>query len=232
MNNYFRWLIIALLLCCSPFSYAGGIVLGATRVIYPSDQKQISLSIRNSDEKKSFLIQSWAEEDNKKSRNILITPPLMVMKPRRENTLRIIYVGSALPADRESLFWLSVKSVPEKSEALAESNTLQLAVVSRIKLFYRPEALRDDPDSAWQSLRFSRSGAQLTVHNPTPFWMTVINLSVGGQAIDNVMVAPRSQQTLPQRVNSGDIFYQTINDYGAHTPKTRGAMQGTAAVQP
>ncbi|RFM85204.1 fimbrial chaperone protein FimC, partial [Salmonella enterica subsp. enterica serovar Heidelberg str. CFSAN002075] len=38
---------------------AGGIALGATRVIYPSAAKQTSLAISNSDTQERYLVNSW-----------------------------------------------------------------------------------------------------------------------------------------------------------------------------
>lgn len=40
---------------------AGGIALGATRVIYPSAAKQTSLAISNSDTQERYLVNSWIE---------------------------------------------------------------------------------------------------------------------------------------------------------------------------
>lgn len=57
-----RKIITALLIIfCSSISiqaYAG-IALGATRVIYPADQKQVKLSVINNEDNGIFLIQSW-----------------------------------------------------------------------------------------------------------------------------------------------------------------------------
>jgi len=62
----FRRAITALILsfaAISPsLSLAGGVSLGATRVIYPGMAKQTSLSITNSDQKTRYLIQSWIED--------------------------------------------------------------------------------------------------------------------------------------------------------------------------
>ncbi len=45
---------------------------------------------------------------------------------------------NALPQDRESLFYLNVREIPPKPD---KPNVLQLAMQSRIKLFYRPAAI-------------------------------------------------------------------------------------------
>ena len=55
-----------------------------------------------------------------------------------KNLERIVMTGS-LPQGQESLFWLNIKAIPSASKQM---NSLQIAVKTRIKLIYRPEALR------------------------------------------------------------------------------------------
>ena len=50
----------------------GGISLGATRVIYPTDAKQVSLAIVNSNNKERLLINSWIENNlDEKSKDFI-----------------------------------------------------------------------------------------------------------------------------------------------------------------
>lgn len=41
---------------------AGGFGLGVTRLIYPAESKQITLSVQNSGDNTSYLIQSWVDD--------------------------------------------------------------------------------------------------------------------------------------------------------------------------
>lgn len=53
-----------------------------------------------------------------------------------------------LPADRESVFYFNVREIPPKSN---KPNTLQIALQTRIKLFWRPKALENTSmKSPWQ----------------------------------------------------------------------------------
>ncbi len=207
---------------------AGGIGLGATRVIYPADAKQTSLSITNSDTKERYLVNSWVENNRgEKDKSFIVTPPLFVSESKSENTLRIIYAGQPLPADRESLFWMNVKAIPSVDKNTVESNNvLQLAILSRIKLFVRPKNLQMQPEEAVKQLRFSRSGGYISLHNPSPYYISTVNLKVGNEKLPNTMVAPKSvaKVTVPANL-SGRISYQTVNDYGAVTPVQAGVMQ-------
>jgi fimbrial chaperone protein len=219
--------MLCLLLTCFNVHAAGGVALGATRVIYPADAKQTSLSINNSDDKERYLVNSWIENNRgEKDKKFIVTPPLFVSEPKSENTLRIIYAGPPLPTDRESIFWMNVKAIPSVDKSnLAGNNVLQLAILSRIKLFIRPKNLQMQPDEAFKQLRFSRSGEHLSIHNPSPYYISTVNLKVGNEKLANTMVAPKSvaQVTVPATLK-GTISFQTVNDYGAVTPVQKGAM--------
>ena len=207
---------------------AGGIGLGATRVIYPADAKQTSLSITNSDKTERYLVNSWVENNlGAKDKSFIVTPPLFVSEPKSENTLRIIYVGQPLPTDRESIFWMNVKAIPSVDKNSVENrNVLQLAIMSRIKLFVRPKNLPMQPEDAVKQLRFTRSGGHLSIHNPSPYYVSTVNLKVGNDKLPNTMVAPKSvAQVAVAAGMQGKITFQTVNDYGAVTPVQAGQMQ-------
>lgn len=216
--------VVMSVLACAGNAQAG-VALGATRVIYPSDQKQVSLAVTSNDDKSTYLIQSWVENvENKKDMRLVITPPLFVMQGKKENTLRIIdATNKGLPQDRESLFWINVKAIPSMNKSLVQENTLQLAILSRIKLFYRPLGLKVAPEKAPEQLRFKRNGNILAINNPTPYFITVTSLNAGTRILENTMVPPFGNSTVAVPGDAGsEITYQTINDYGALTPKLKG----------
>lgn len=230
MNTLFKsgWIVGLLFIITLPAHAAGGIALGATRVIYPASAKQTSLSITNSDGKERFLVNSWIENSHgEKEKAFVVTPPLFVSEPKSENTLRIIYAGQPLPTDRESLFWMNVKAIPSvDKQSLAGKNVLQLAILSRIKLFVRPENLSGLAEDAPGLLQFSRAGQHLKITNPTAYYITLVNLQVGAQKLDNVMVAPKnSAQLLLPSTAQGSVTFQTVNDYGAVTSAKTVSLQ-------
>lgn len=213
-----------LMMISLPAQASGGIALGATRVIYPADAKQTSLAITNSNKQERYLVNAWIENDRgQKEKTFAVTPPLFVSEPDSENTLRIIYAGPQLPADRESLFFMNVKAIPSVNKANLEGkNVLQLAILSRIKLFVRPKNLAMPPEEALSQLRFERAGNQLKISNASPYYVTLVNLQLGGQKLENIMIAPKNsaQQALPAGA-SGALSWQSVNDYGAITPARR-----------
>ena len=134
--------------------------------------------------------------------------------------------NNQLPQDRESLFWMNVKAIPSMDKSKLTENTLQLAIISRIKLYYRPAKLALPPDQAAEKLRFRRSANSLTLINPTPYYLTVTELNAGTRVLENALVPPMGESTVKLPSDAGsNITYRTINDYGALTPKMTGVME-------
>ncbi|HDR1956306.1 TPA: molecular chaperone [Enterobacter hormaechei] len=224
----FSLLVITAIPCTA---VQAGLVIGGTRFIYNSKDASITFQVKNTSQN-PYLVQSKIiSEDGK---NILgttgltpptdvpfiATPPLFPLKAGRENVVRIMYTAGNLPKDRESVFWLSVTGIPGTKEK-ARDNTLQIAVRNRIKLFYRPEGLPGRSADAYRQLSWSHTGSNVTVKNPTPYYVTLYNLTVNGtQRPDAGMVAPFSSRTQPWCPASGEcaLQWQTIDDYGAVMP--------------
>lgn len=220
MISYFKnsaWILFFILF--SGFGYSAssqntGIALGATRVIYPLNAKQTSLSVINHSPKERFLINSWVENENGKEKNFVITPPLFVMESNSENTLRIVNLADNLPKDRESIFWLNVKAIPSvDKDSLEGKNVLQLAILSRIKLFVRPDNLSIQTEDAAEQIKINQKGGTIYIDNPSPYYTTLVNIVLDGHPLDNVMVAPFTIHRV-QGKSGQKLTYQSINDYG------------------
>lgn len=148
--SFMATVLLLLLFACHSTIANAAVALGATRVIYLANQKQVLLPVTNNDPASVYLIQSWIENaGDQKDTQFVITPPLFSMQGKKENTLRIINATNhQLPGDRESLFWVNVKAIPAMEKDQKNENTLQLAIISRIKMFYRPTHLAMAPEEA------------------------------------------------------------------------------------
>lgn len=204
---------------------AGGVSLGATRIVYPSDSRQITLPVNNSDTESRYLIKSWVEDsEGKKTTDFTVTPPLFMIGPKNENIVSIKFTGArSLPGDRETLYWFNSQAIPEQDSKKLE-NVLQLASLSRIKLFVRPSKLEMKPVEAPEHIRFSRKGGELVVHNPTPYYITLVSFTDSNNVLPNTMVPPKASLSV-KSAGKGNITFRTINDYGAVTPVQNGVMK-------
>lgn len=224
--------IFAFFLCACVHSVQAGVVIGGTRIIYPEKQSEVQISLKNKDKDERYLVQSWVSNVDETKAPFVITPPIYKLEENRKTLLHVIYTGEgkALPQDRESIFIMNVKSVSAIPSELKNKNTLQFAVKTKIKLFWRPEKLSDGAaDTAWEKLQFRRQGNQLVAKNPTPFYISFGKLTVGGKDVSppndkktpsalTMMVAPFSENYFPlSRESGGEVSWTAINDFGAET---------------
>lgn len=216
-----RSLIVAGVLCTILSQSAqAAIALDRTRAVFNGGEKNLVMNISNENKKEPYLAQSWLEDAQGKKLTdyLMVTPPMQRVEPGAKSVIRVTALPSAasLPQDRESLFYFSVREVPPRSD---RSNVLQLALQTKIKLFYRPANIAPE--------RFSRHDDKLVLHkvnggfrveNPTPYYMTLLGItSQGSRAVEKgfkpVMIAPMSSETVVSSVTTQPRII-TINDFG------------------
>ncbi|WP_368893811.1 molecular chaperone [Kluyvera ascorbata] len=224
-------IVVMVLICWTNIALAG-VVVGGTRIIYSSNQAEAQIMLKNKDNDKRYLVQSWISNIDDSKAPFIVTPPIYKLDENRQTLLHIIYTGNkaALPQDRESLFMANIKSVSAIPEELRDNNTLQFAIKTKLKLFYRPSSLNEnEAKTAWQSLQFSRSQNQLVVKNPTPFYVTFGQLTVAGKVVKSeaeqntpsaltMMVMPFGEKRFPlSSALKGSVTWSAINDFGSDT---------------
>lgn len=193
---------------------SAAISLSATRIIYQEKQKEASINvISNSD--KDTLIQSWLERDgnNMAPPPFAVTPPLAKIKGNQQQLLRILYQGSGLSQDKESVFWLSVQEIPQQVEG---QNKLQMALRQRIKLFYRPIGLVGTASLAPTKLRVKYINNRLKIYNPTPYYINMVSFRQGSLDVNGKMIAPGDVITIAALGVKmvGEFDMTVINDFG------------------
>ena len=225
-----RSLLLALLFVCG--AVQAGVIVGGTRVIYDGSKREASLSVRNPD-KQAYLIQAWTDSNGPEGKEkdtpkppFVVTPPLFRLESGAENLMRIIRSGGTLPEDRESVFWMNVKSIPSMPETA--KNVLQIAVKTRIKLFYRPAGIRAPVLDDYKKLSFHRSGNQLEVTNPTPYYVSFNQVRVGSSLLTEsfMMAAPKgtSRFSLPAAATGGQVVWKAISDFGGETAEITSSL--------
>jgi len=213
------------LLCCFSLAHAG-IQLGATRAILAAPAKETSITVNNRDAE-DIMIQTWVEADGDEGQDVpfAITPALSRLGGQGQQTLRIFYQGQGLPEDRESVFWLSVQEIPQKSK---QKNVLQIAVRQRIKLFYRPAGLEGKPEDAAKTVHWrliEQDGRTLLrATNPSRYHVSLSSVVVldGARSFpaETAMLGPGATADFPLKTDAvrpsgnSSLSFKYVNDYG------------------
>lgn len=228
MHNFRWWLAFssALLLNVLPFSTHAVVNSEVTRVIFNAGDKSTSLALINSPQQPA-LVQIWTDtgnpssQPNEKTTPVIALPPVFKMQPGelRSITLQLTDT-SALPRDREALYWLNVYQIPPMTQTDAQAaQKVVLPLRIRMKLFIRPQGIGALQESDAETLRVAYVGPQnqLQITNPTPWHITLAGISCEAGSASGIMIAPLATVPVPLQGRGApcsSVRYDAINDSG------------------
>lgn len=218
INYAIRFFTMALPVILAIPNVHAAVALDRTRVIFDGSQTSMSVNIRNDNQKMPYLAQAWVEdkEGNKIREPLMALPPLQRLEPGAKSMVKLqLSPGAKLPQDKESLFFFNLREIPPKSK---KSNVMQLALQTRVKLFYRPAALMENKENAttpWQEkITLTRQGDRYQANNPTPYFITLV--ADGESDMQPLMLAPQSSAALGVKASAmgAQPHLAYINDWG------------------
>ena len=185
---------------------------------FDGSHQAASLSVENSD-KVTNLVQSWVSpaEGSALKRNYDYYAAAVSPRSREKASIRIVRSGMPVPEDRESLLWLNVKGIPATDDSSAGKNTMQIAINSKIKLIYRPVALKgQSPESSANKVVWKPVAGGVQVNNPTPFYMNFSRIEINNHVLSGqYFVAPFSTLNISEgKILPRQSDRSLINDYG------------------
>ena len=200
--------------------------LDRTRVIFDGSKDATSVNITNNNTQLPYLAQGWIEDEagKKITSPLIVLPPVQRLEPGKQSQLKVqaLPAAKSLPQDRETVFYFNLREIPPRSD---KANTLQIALQTRIKLFYRPQAItpsQQDLSNPWQQkLTLTLAGERYQVNNPTPYYVTLVDArsTKDGKTVpgfEPLMVPPKGVLTLgPTAKELGTTPHLAyVNDYG------------------
>lgn len=219
MKTYLSVVLAVLMTCMTAHA---AVNIDRTRLVFNERDKAISLKIENESKKLPYLAYAWVtDSQGQKNDDFFIAlPPIQRLEPGAMSQVRIMKQNTArLPQDRESLFYFDLREIPPQPDLQGKNSAvMQLAMQSRIKLFYRPVALQTEniQDQAIK-LKVTQNGNWLTINNPTPYHITIAWMGQEGQTLNGFkgdMVAPFDSISV-KATGSTRYLLGYLDDYGA-----------------
>lgn len=230
MRNSRWWLVFSSLWLLSVPVFPAHAVVNTevTRVIFNAGEKSNSLALINS-QRQPALVQVWTDKGNPSSQPndvvtpIVVLPPVFKMQPGELRSVKLQLTDtSALPRDREALYWLNVYQIPPMTQTdaqLAQKIVLPLRI--RMKVFVRPPGVGPLQESDANKLRiaYRESQKQLQINNPGPWHITLAGISCEAGSASGVMIAPFATISTGlegRGTTCTSVRYEVINDHGNH----------------
>lgn len=228
----YSFLLILLVALSSP----AGMLVDKTRVIFNAGENTQGMTIMNVNDYPSF-VQLWVdfgEVDNFKQSAeapFILIPPIFNLRSNEIKSIKLIYNGTPLPTDRESLYWINIYEVPAIKQTLTKEQYLLMSMKTQIKLIYRPAQLTTGVSLAGQAVACSikpDNRGQLVCRNNTGYYLSYNKIDV---VFDNqqykatrnldLMIAPFSESSfsltkMPQQPSEAGnrLIFNLINDQG------------------
>ncbi|MTC70175.1 fimbrial biogenesis chaperone [Providencia sp. wls1914] len=212
---------------------AAGVGINTTRVIFNQGNQSVPVTLRNSTEKEEYLVQVYLTKTAKgtaQDQTLDVLPPMFYLASSQQRDVRLVEGAgaSALPKDRESVFYFHARAIAASEKNAGQQNAamkgeVKIALESVIKVFYRPKNLTLTVEQAQGSLTFEETANGIKVINPSPYYITLSSLSVGGKAVtlnpemNNTMIAPFASMDYPTPVKKGKKVWAAINDLGGRS---------------
>lgn len=222
--------VAAFVLSFQSLTSQAALSVSGTRVVVESDKRSVSIIVRNPSEK-TYAAQAWVNteaDDTTTAVPLIASPPLFRLDPGKDQQVQINALPNTLPSDRESLFYFNVQEIPQVEHT--SGNALNIAIRTRIKLFYRPHTLEGSSVAKLKDLQwFMREvdgTTQLIVRNPTPFHVSFVRLEVLANGKNHLVKNPEMAAPLSERAfeleglkyqEGMQVVFAAINDYGAYT---------------
>lgn len=163
-----------------------GLVIESTRIIFPLNQREISVGITNSNDY-PIVVQLWVDAGNihadldSDALPVVILPPLVKLKPNEMQRIRLMLVdSSSLPQQKESILWFNAQEIAPQYNADQAKNRLNISLTNRLKLFLRPASLIHADSSDWLNKIQCKAvkepateATQVICHNPTAYYVTL-----------------------------------------------------------
>ncbi|MCW2255337.1 P pilus assembly chaperone PapD [Providencia alcalifaciens] len=207
------------------------VIINGTRIIYPEQSDSVTIQLTNYSTTPS-LVQSWIDSGDSNSipedtdSSFYLYPPIVKIDGLQGQQLKLKNVVQNLPANIESVFYLNILDIPKTSELTKGKNTIQLALRSRIKIFYRPKGLTEIPDKAYEKISYQLKDNYILVKNNSQYYFTIASITSANNKsesyIDAEMIHPLSSKALPLKENfkNHDLLITYITDYGVYKSKS------------
>lgn len=234
--------LLLVALCSLSNTSAASLQIAMTRVIITDSQKDVGVRVNNVGKTPS-LTKVWISDEEMKGLEgsndevpFFISPPVTKIDAGKGKVFRIFALDStksALPQDRESVFWLNVLDIPPREENAASQNGISMALRTIIKVFFRPSALKGTLSSAAEGLTFSMQAeggnTKVIVSNNHGYYISlnklILKTGSSEKEIPSRMLEPFStSEFVFENVSAGagsSIVYRYITEQGAYITLTK-----------
>ena len=219
-KSFFKKLLFTSLCFSVGFSTSAlgsGLGFDKTRLIIEGGKQDGSLVLDNRSDNTFYVRAHIEDTHHQKTTDVMARPPVFQINPQKASRVRVFVDKTKVPQDRESMFWLYTKAYPAKKLDNTTQNILAFNFITQLKVFYRPEGLKDGLSASAKKVQWTLKNGQVVAHNNSPYNISLAAYHLNDKVIDtNHVIAPYSEH--PTGVNAKTLpikfGWTIVNDFG------------------
>ena len=193
---------------------AGGVQLDRTRVHMKDGATKTAYALINNSDGPVLASGTITNLDGSPTTAMTVSPSIYQVKSKGTHQGSILLL-EPLPQDRESVFWLNVKTItPEKTDGSASN--MQFAIGQRIKVFYRPKDVKQDTRIAAEKLLWTRTKDGIKAVNSSQVSLTLAEISAGNlkKELSDVLLPMSEIEWKYKLSNANEMTFTYVDEYG------------------
>lgn len=195
---------------------SGGVQLDRSRILIKDGKTAASYAIQNHYDSPLLARAIITNFDGTPSTAFAVSPSLFQIKPKATFQSQVVQLEK-LPNDRESVFWLTVKTVLASDKKEEKSpNAVEFAIAQSIKLFYRPKGISDNCESAVKKIEWYKTSKGLKAKNPSAVSVSLVKVKSGTteSSIGDTLL-PFEEKEWNAVINSNaETVFTFVDEYG------------------
>ena len=193
----------------------GGVQLDRSRILINEGKTTGSFAVQNHYKLPLLASAVITNFDGTPTNAFAVSPNLFQVKPEGTFQSQVVQLDK-LPQDKESVFWLTVRTVLAADKNEETNNSVQFAIAQAIKIFYRPKSVKETCASAVTKVQWIKTESGIRAKNNSRVAISLVNISDGDDEmnIGDTLLPLQEKEWKVNSIKLGEMKITYVDEYG------------------
>ena len=195
---------------------SGGMQLDRSRIVIENGQTNGSYALTNYYKQPLLVSAGISNFDGSRTNIFAPSPSIYQIKPESTYQAKVIQI-EALPQDRESVFWLNLRTaLGQQTNSSENVNSMEISIGQSIKIFYRPKGINQKCEEVAKSLQWMKTADGIRAKNDEKISVSLVKIESNNQvqSIGDTLL-PLSEKEWKLNIKlSKEMTFTYVDEFG------------------